>query len=240
MNSIRIALIALLMLQCLHSHAQKYSWYGAVTDSNRQVIYYTNFDKVDENNKDWEDPVEDAEDSVFYAYIKNGTLEVTNNSDSNTTAAETSLLFDYSRDFEIEFRARLEKQYTYWGSPVFWGRDSVNKKPNGQFLYFYASSGYSMAYCTGAKTNSCKYEDIRYVRSSTKDTGSYNTYTVRKIKDMYYVFVNSEYSHRYEYTPLYGQLLGFGTHRKSVANMDYIRVSYLNMYYKDKKKNPAK
>ncbi len=228
MYNTRIALIALLILQCLHSHAQKYSWYGAVTDSNRQVIYYTNFDKVDENNKDWETvQSKETHDSLVYAYIKDGILEVTNNTAKGTYATAFPFMFDYTKDFEVEFRVRLAAQYTGWGSLVYWGRDSVNEQPNGQCLYFYPSSAYSMAYCNGANTEPCNYEKIRHVGRPKKEAGRFNTYTVRKIKDSYYVFVNNEYSHKYSYTPLYGQTLGFGTGRKSVANLDYIQVSYL-------------
>lgn len=230
MYNTRIALIALLMLQCLHSHAQKYSWYGAVTDSNRQVIYRTDFDKADENNKDWEEAQsKETHDSLFYAYIKDGTLEVTNNTTTGTYATAFPFMFDYTKDFEVEFRVRLAAQYNDWASLVCWGRDSVNEEPNGQSLYFYPSSAYSMAYCNGAITEPCNYEKIRHTGSPKKEAGRFNTYTVRKIKDSYYVFVNSEYSHKYSYTPLHGQTIGFGTGPKSVANMDYIQVSYLKL-----------
>lgn len=231
MYSTRITLIALLILQSLHSHAQKYSWYGAVTDTNRAVIYRTDFDKVDDNNKDWEEAQsKEIHDSLFYAHIKDGILEVTNNTTEGTYATAFPFMFDYTKDFEIEFRVRLAAQYTDWGALVYWGRDSVNEQPNGQCLYFYPSSAYSMAYCTGVDTNNpCNYEKIRHIGRPKKEAGRFNAYTVRKIKDLYYVFVNSEYSHKYSYTTLHGQTLGFGTGRKSVANMDYIQVSYLKL-----------
>lgn len=229
MNNARIALIALLMLQCLHSHAQKYSWYGAVTDSNRQVIYYTNFDKVDENNKDWEDRIEETHDSLFYAYIKDGTLEVTSHDDTSTSATGFSLSIDYFRDFEIEFSARLEKKYTDKISLVMWGRDSTNDIYNGQFFYFYQDVSYKMIFCSGKGSEPCDFERLHKQYGLDNNRGDYNTYNIRKIKDKYYVFVNKQYSHRYLYTPLHGQTIGFGTGPKSVANMDYIKVSYLKL-----------
>lgn len=238
MNNARIVLIALLMLQCLHSHAQKYSWYGAVTDSNRQVIYYTNFDKVDENNKDWEDPVEDAEDSVFYGYIKHETLEITNNSYTNVTATGFHLPIDFTRDFEIVFRARLDENYTK-AALVFWGRDSLNEIYNGQYIYFYENSSYSMAYCVGYGAKPCDYKRTRLTYGSKNTRGDFNIYTIRKIEDMYYVFVNGEFSHRYAYTPIKGEWIGFGTSYRTQANMDYIKVSYLKLDYKKKNKHSS-
>lgn len=227
MYNTRIALIALLILQSLHSHAQKYSWYGAVTDTNRAIIYRTDFDKADENNKDWEYPIEEPKDSLFYAYIKDGTLEITNNSVGSTTAAGFTLMFDYSKDFEIEFRARLEKKYKGETALLFWGRDTTVNIYNGQFLYFYQDASFHLTFCTGKGTAPCEHKRTRNEYSWYTDKGGYNTYVIRKIKDRYYLFINKEYSHRSDYIPLNGQLFGFGTGSKSVASLDYIQVSYL-------------
>lgn len=216
------------MLICQQSHAQKYSWFEAVTDTNRQVIYRTDFDKVDSNNADWEDPIE-PEDSLCYSYIKNGTLEITNKTDTSTLATIFPFMIDYSRDFEIEFSARLDLKYTDWAALLFWGRDSTVEVYNGQFLYYYPKGGYSMTYCKGSYPEPCDYKRTMNAFGYGNNKGGYNTYTIRKIKDRYYVFVNDRYSRRYDYIPLNGQLLGFGTGRKSVANMDYIQVSYLKL-----------
>lgn len=230
MYNTRIALIALLILQCLHSHAQKYSSYDAVANSNRKVFYSTNFDKVDENNTVWEMPPE-PDNRFAYAFIKNGTLEITNNDDKGINTTVFPLLIDYSKDFEIEFRVMLDKKYPLRPAYVLWGEDTTNEGLgfNGQVLYFFSNGSYRMGYCQGACSIPCDYEKIRNTFGALSNKNDYNTYTIRKIKNAYYVFINREFSHEYKYVPIHGQEIGFGTNRKSVANMDYIQVSYLKL-----------
>lgn len=210
----------LLLIVALHAAAQEdYSEYTY----RKEVIYSATFDKVDSNNAGWECDFNST--SLFQAHISDGNLVATNKNDLRVTATSFTFMFDYTRDFEIDFVARVEKKKIMQKfAIIYWGRDTTNENYNGQYIYFHADGMYRMMYCTGVGQNPCDGERLKFPAQTKKD---FIKYTIRKIKTDYYVFINGTHCRKFAYTPLHGQQLGFGVANNTEAYLKSIQISYL-------------
>lgn len=136
--------------------------------------------------------------------------------------------FDETRDFEIEFRAKVpEKQK---GMPVgifFWGRGCGDSAYYSHYWYFDRRRAGEIFDYQGYENKIVSYQlKIRI----NKDR--FNKYTLRKIRDICYVFVNEKLVSTFPFQPFYGYRFGLGAGNHfsaAVVMFDYLRICYLKI-----------
>ena len=128
------------------------------------------------------------------------------------------LIIDYSREFEIEFAAKLENKSILGDAMLMWGSDC---DIDGETVFYFNKSALHMTtYVAG------EWKDMRRYHKSLPATEWY-TYRIRKVGKEYHVFVNGNYVFSYPYTKLNGRRIAFQGRRVNVM-VDDIRISYLN------------
>ncbi len=218
-------LIFLLYLQCNEAYSQSphnsvidYDYY---TPADREPIYHDEFNAMNDNNKDWIN----NDDEFFVINIDKGCLIIMNNGTS-ATASDYTLKFDYLRNFELEISAKIESPKRRERNGIlFWGRDSTISKPNGQFFYFVRGK-HILFNEIGSEAENYRLPEPEVTINDKKD---FNIYTIRKVNNNYYLFINHILYSKYPYIPLKGQRIGLGASANgSKAYYDYIHIDYLN------------
>jgi hypothetical protein len=120
-------------------------------------------------------------------------------------------------NFEIETRVKMSSiTSSNGGNSLLWGGSTSS-------WYFFRGNPY-----TGA------IEIGREARPSINDSGFmsteiYNVLTVRKVKHLYYYFINGKYIGKEMVNSFYGPAIGFEAGRNTSMWVDYLKVSRLTL-----------
>ncbi len=187
--------------------------------SNKTVVWEDHFN---DDHNEWlirEDSIAEQKD---YATIADGYLKYKNTDLKQIYAAGVDPKIDLSRDFEIEYLAKIisAPRKNIVASVLFWSRDSIN---HTCYLY-YCRSGKFVYLALDAK-NKTKLNVTRYSRHIRKE--DFNKITIRKTGGEIYLFINEHLKSTLKYVPLPGKLIGLGAGPNAEVWYDYIRISYL-------------
>lgn len=217
------------------SMAQDPKYYYIFAESTKQVVFYDGFEN--DKNKWLSNEPSDCDTSGNdctmrigdTCYIDNGIFhfsmwpkEITN----RLYVYEINTEIDFNRNFDIEFKARIDgDDDNFNAGTIYWGRSCNNI--NGQNIYF------------GTKNLRIFYSDLQFADSVHPDVdkllpipkpyqgNKYNTYTIRKFGKRYYVFINTQFIGRCPFIPLKGNVVGLGKTINYSGEFDYIKISYL-------------
>lgn len=202
-----LSLIICICLICANALAQKHYKDYKISE----IVYNQNFNEQDTG---WLD-----DDTMVT--IHDGYLDHKNFLDSGYFAHPYKLKIDTSKNFEIEFRAQvLGTKKRRDDGILFWGRKGDNSN------YWYFGNRKASSIFSREKLNN--KTRMRKVATGKITRHAFNIYTLRRIGDRYYFFVNYQFTRANpHYIPLYGNMIGLGSSAKNEVLFDYVRVSYL-------------
>ncbi len=235
----KITILLLLLSSC-------WSHYASAGDSssvnprnyfykNKTVVWEDHFnddhngwltDNDSTENDDPNDGLTDndsTEEKNIYAIIADGLFKYKNTAPKNIYAYGVNPNIDFSRDFEIEYSAKIisAPKRNWTASVLFWARDSMNYS-----CYLYCSIHGDISYLAFDVANNQKLIKKRYSTHFKKD-GSFNKITIRKKSDKIYVFINEHFKSALKYIPISGKRIGLGAGANAEVWYDYVRISYL-------------
>jgi hypothetical protein len=120
-------------------------------------------------------------------------------------------------DFEIETRMKMSStNSTNGGNSLVWGGSTSS-------WYFIRVNPYNGALEIGRGTRTS------IGNTGLMTTGVYKLFTVRKVKNLYYYFVDGEYIDKELVNSFYGPAVGFEAGRNTTMWVDYLKVSRLTL-----------
>lgn len=128
--------------------------------------------------------------------------------------------FDGTKNFEIETRIKFVSGDVEKYSGIFWGELIFGDK---YFFGFSSMGNYKIEKEIGFQTNTI----VDPVKSSIINNTAENTFTVRKYNDKYYFFLNKNLVHTMDYEDLPGQYIGFTVAEKSMVQINFLRLWYI-------------
>lgn len=174
-------------------------------------------DSFNNNNNEW--LVNDHENYRFK--INNGKYYIRHKRSSGGWATYLTKNIDTSRDFEIETKIDKISGVTNSSYGILWGL-----KGQSSFRVYLASTGY---YKVIRMVNN-ESEDIKkWTKTSVIRTGNgaSNTIKVKKIGDIYKLYINNRYVYQFDFEPFYGNKIGYVLYNDQEIAADYLRVNYL-------------
>lgn len=187
--------------------------YHNVPQEDRTTIF---FDDFDDNRMMW--PYIQYGDT-WTGKIENGYLYYECKQGSIYNARYVSI--DQTSDFELETRIRHVNGPVDQSDGFDWGR---NEDGHRESFGFSGNRQYLISRYDGVWNN-----DISWTPSTLVNEKGYNKLTVRKVGSTYYLFLNEQLVHTMPFRPFFGDMIGFSVNQGITINVDYIRVSYLNL-----------
>lgn len=131
------------------------------------------------------------------------------------------VIIDQKRDFEIEVSIRFVEGQIDKGYGLQWGK-AVN--PMRQYDFLLTGGGhYTIDKYTGEFT-----DYVPFTLSDLVNRYAFNKFTVRKVADKYYFFLNEKFVYSMPFEPFFGNLLGFQVGERSTIMIDNIEIAYLD------------
>jgi hypothetical protein len=120
-------------------------------------------------------------------------------------------------DFEIEARMKMSSiNSTNGGNSLVWGVSTSS-------WYFFRVNPYNGTLEIGRGTHT-SIDD-----TGSMTTGVYKLFTVRKVKNLYYYFIDGGYIDKELVNSFYGPAIGFEAGRNTTLWVDYLKVSRLTL-----------
>ena len=192
--------IAIVILLFTHKcYAQLSIDYEFYDSNDKEIFYYEDFaDSITDENWVHDDTA---------IYVKEGRYTFYNHYVNDYACRLIDLPIEDKNDFEIEMRVLLpckcpNEGVIIWGGSC--GTDISNK-------WFIDNTPHSFTYIYDSGNNK---SNNGYCRIDTKKY-SFNIYTIRKVQDHYFLYVNGKYAFKTQFTPLLGTMFGFGTSTSS-------------------------
>lgn len=207
-----------------------YTDYNSILSSAKSKIFYDGFDN---NSNSWSTTVTNSDGYTVTMEPYDGVYNLDYNEEGyfSASARKTISSFNPTENFEIETKIR---QYTTYNSGssfvgLFWGNTSSLRSfiicQDIKYFYFGLitniwtewSSGYSPNYSDGTPI-------------FTINTSDYNILTVRRMKNVYYIFINTEFVYSYTGDSISStdNIVGFML-SQCAAYVDYVSVYKLNI-----------
>lgn len=186
--------------------------FDAIKASNLERVWSDNFDN---NSRNWtikNDP------NSFKSEIKNGLYQLTNNSSDNAYTFKQLSDLNLSRNFQVQAKIKLNRSKS----------TGLMLESGDDFILLMLNTSRKV-YVTHYKN--AKYNDVKVVDNfaEPQSTSSFATYTIRKIMDNYYFYINGLYTGiEYEDQNL-GTKLGFFLNGDAAMSIDDISVDYINL-----------
>lgn len=186
--------------------------FDAIKPNNLERVWSDNFDN---NNRNWtikNDP------NSYKSEIKNGQYQLTNNSSDNAYTFKQLSDLNLSRNFQVQAKIKLNRSKS----------TGLMLESGNDFLLLMLNTS-RQVYVTHYKN--AKYNDVKIIDnfSEPQSTTSFATYTIRKIMDKYYFYINGLYTGiEYEEQNL-GIKLGFFLNADAGMSIDDISVDYINL-----------
>lgn len=230
----KYTLLLLALFASVSTTAQKvFKCYGCIPEAVKTQIFFDDFDQWDE---DWfanapykyEYNVDESNwPDTIWAVHKGYLICSFTDSLPDGSVARTNariLDIDYDKNFEIEISALvvpLGEERNAQGLLV-WGAAYVDARIGQYFNY----TNKGRVYCSpGIDREDFRKRDAR--KLYTPFVEGFCTYTIRKVKDQYYIFIDKKFEGKLPYVPLTGKYIGLGASIGSFVKVDYIKVSYL-------------
>lgn len=198
--------------------------YYAIDSVDKELVFFDDFEKQKDN---WLSSNGEPVEFSKRVFIESGVFNFKGYK-KGYKAWACKVPFDYSRNFEIEFRAKVEsKNSSIHNGIIFWSREHTENLV-ANYLYF-GSTGY-VEFQTADEVNS-KNTKSGYTTSAISvigfQLGGYNTYTIRHYNGVYYIFVNNNFLVLKPYVSTNGSFIGIGGNKGSLVKYDYIKMYYL-------------
>jgi hypothetical protein len=189
--------------------ADNYEKYDAIPPARKTLLLNEGFDN---NTRGWK--VGSGTD--YTMTIAAGAMSI---GTASTARQNTISLTDLKEtdNFELETRMQASSTNSTNGRNAFiWGASTSS-------WYFFRVDPYSGVVEIGRGTHA-SINDTGYLRS-----GTYYLFTVRKVKQLYYYFINGNYVDKELANAFYGPAIGFEAGRNTSMSVDYLKVSRLNL-----------
>jgi hypothetical protein len=189
--------------------ADNYEKYDAIPPARKTLLLNEGFDN---NTRGWK--VGSGTD--YTMTIAAGEMSI---GTASTARQNTISLTDLKEtdNFELETRMQASSTNSTNGRNAFiWGASTSS-------WYFFRVDPYSEVVEIGRGTHA-SIDDTGYLRS-----GTYYVFTVRKVKQLYYYFINGNYAGKELANSFYGPAIGFEAGRNTSMSVDYLKVSRLNL-----------
>jgi hypothetical protein len=211
----QIPILLLILFTAFTAFSQeKYSDYS---EKQKVSVFKDNFS--DNKNNWWT-----GDNPYAYAAVEKGDYTLEWRGSLPIWNSYKAINFDLNKDFEIEAEI---KQVS--GSPEFFYGLVFNRSDKGEYGFVANSQNESVIY------QDIKDEDRRFIKSGTDNSvviniksGEYNKFTIRKIKNELFFFINEKFVASGFADDLNSTLTGFELWYKVKIAVDEIRVSYLN------------
>lgn len=186
--------------------------FNAIKPANLERLWSDNFDN---NNRNWtvkNDP------NSYKSEIKNGQFHLTNYSNNNAYSFKQQSGLDLSRNFQLQAKIKLNQSKS----------SGLMLETGNDFLLLMLNTS-RQVYVTHYKNS--KYNDVKVVDnfSEPQNTSSFATYTIRKIIDKYYFYINGLYTGIEYPDQNLGTRLGFFLNVDAGISIDDISVDYINL-----------
>jgi len=191
--------------------------YRDYSEKQKTIIFSEDFSN---NLNDWWT----GNNASAYASIENGNYILEWRGSVPIWNSYKEIKFDLSRDFEIEANIRQLS-----GSPDFLFGLVFNKSENGEYAFVVNLHNASLIYQDKAN------EERRFIKSGIDssieikvEVTKYNKFTIRKIKNEFFFFINEQFVGSGFAEDLSSTLTGFQLWYKVKISVDNLVVSYLN------------
>ena len=129
--------------------------------------------------------------------------------------------FDLQGDYEIEIRMRYVRGISSKAIGLTFGRDKMSNEYN---FYFKPDGEYKIS-----RYYQYRSQDIKvWTREASISKYSYNTLTVRKVRDQWYFFLNRKLVHNTRAYKLFGDDFGFTISGETAIEVDYLKIHELH------------
>jgi hypothetical protein len=160
---------------------------------------------------------------LFTANINNGHYFL-NNNNSHGIIHQASVGDIYSEDFEIEYRLKRNSAKSFNFVGFVWGSSVSPLK----FYYITLSDQYGLSVDVGEYDNEKKsWHKSSSLGDYSVESYGYNKFTIRKIKNKYYFFVNEVFFYEADVKPFFGSRIGIYMGNNSKATFDQIKIDKL-------------
>ncbi|MBT3311421.1 MAG: hypothetical protein HN737_06050 [Desulfobacterales bacterium] len=185
-------------------------------DFNKTDIFYDSFD---DNRNYW--AVGTFGNGVRKGKIINGYYEWKSLKTGENPLTWRTTAINENKDFEIEARIKYKEGEDDNSNCLIWGRNDDSKR----FRFGFSGNGqYKIDKYDGQWTTISPWKESSFVNKR-----SYNKITIRKIANTYYFFLNESRVHTMPFEPFFDQNIGFQVNQNTTIQIDYLRVSYLNL-----------
>jgi hypothetical protein len=190
--------------------------YNDYPPSQKSILFLENFD---DNKNNW--PMGTSNKNRGYYRIENGYYY------AEATGGNTQIFWsnnipaiDESRDFEIEAEMKYVSGTDNRGSSLVWGRSPENQ----YYAFQFSGNGY---YRIDKHVNN-KYEPFfSWKKSYLVKKFEFNKFTVRKIGNTCYFFLNETQVYSIPFEAFFGKQIGFTVVENGIIAINYLKISYL-------------
>ncbi len=207
-------LLTFTVLFCLSGFSQTImpDSYDGVPQSKKSRIFLDNFD---DNKYHWI-----KESSPSSHRIQDGYFFFANDYEFVFIDGKP-INFDPNRNFELESKIKFISGKVENYNGIFWNQLLFGDK---YFLGFSSMGYYKMDKEVGLQTKNLLEPKKSEIINKTAE----NSITIRKYGDMYYFFINKNLVHSMPYEELPGQYIGFSVSKKSMVQINFLRLWYIN------------
>jgi hypothetical protein len=186
--------------------------FDAIKSNNLERVWSDNFDN---NNRNWtikNDP------NSYKSEIKNGQYQLTSNSKDFAYSFKQASNLDLNRDFQLQAKIKLNRSKS----------SGLMLETGDDFLLLMLNTS-RQVYVTHYKN--AKYNDVKVVDNfaEPQNTSGFTTFTIRKIVDKYYFYINGLYTGIEYADQNLGTKLGFFLNADAAMSIDDISVDYINL-----------
>ncbi len=194
----------------------KVSYIGNITTTNNTFVFNEQFNS---NSNYWPTPDNSSINNYFY----NGSYYFDKKSESGGEYQTIYASFESTRDFQIDTELTKISGETSSGYGLLFGR----KDGENQFLFNITSSGYYRVskFENGDYTNIIDWTTTTHIKTADGDT---NKLTLKKQNNKYNFYINDTFINSIDYSPFYGNNIGYVAFSNQKFSANYLTVKYLD------------
>jgi hypothetical protein len=185
---------------------------------SKQLLFFNKSFSANDKNDSWYKGTEEILDITMQ-----DSFWVLKNTKFKPSGVGDYINIDSTKDFQLELGVKFISggdNYKQESSMLIWRRGE------SRGFYFYFSKD---GYCSISDSkNTDRYQ---YIENSLTQVNfkqdNFNLFTVRKVKNNYYFFVNKKLIFSMLYKPFYGKMFGIGVGKKSIIEVNNLSIHYL-------------
>jgi hypothetical protein len=199
---------------------QTYNLYGYVAEGNKEMLMNEPFNN---NNRLWSSTFTTTQSHIF---VGNGLLNMMASSSGPLISTTELSTFTGNTNFEIECLMQIERDRSGGGNRIIWGYDLNSKKYNYLEINNY-SDLISVGRFDGNVTTKNTVE--MYDWDGDYYYQGYNKFTIRKVNNMYYYFINDTFIYQEPFSSFAGTRMGLQVGTSNELNVEWLTVKKLNL-----------